>query len=92
VSLKNKQHGSIIDGFREVLKSGRKPKEVRTDPGSEWKNKWVKAYLDKQEIHHYVTQNINHANYAERMIRTLKVLMYRYFTHKRTYHYLDRTK
>ncbi|XP_060554445.1 uncharacterized protein LOC132715460 [Ruditapes philippinarum] len=89
VQLKNKQHGSILDGFTEILQSGRKPKEVRTDPGSEKKNRWVKAFLDKQGTHHYVTRDMTHANYAERIIRTLKVLIYRYFTHNRTYYYLD---
>ena len=89
VPLKNKRHESIIDGFKDIFESGRSPKEVRSDPGSEWKNKWVKAFLDKEGIGHYVTHNITHANYAERVIRTLKSLMYRYFTHNRTYHYLN---
>jgi hypothetical protein len=35
--LKYKLHGSIIDGFKEILQLGRKPKEMRTDTGSEWK-------------------------------------------------------
>ena len=80
VPLKNKHHDSIIDGFKELFKTGRKPKEIRSDPGSEWKNRWVRTFLDKEEVEHYVTHNITHANYAERVIRTLKVMMYRYFT------------
>ncbi|XP_033726667.1 uncharacterized protein LOC117316238 [Pecten maximus] len=89
VPLKNKQHQSIIDGFKHIFGQGRKPQEVRSDPGSEWKNRWVKQYLDKEGVGHYVTHNVTHANYAERVIRTLKVLMYCYFTHNRTHHYLD---
>lgn len=72
-----------------MFASDRKPSEVRSDPGSEWKNKWVKAFLSRQGVGHYVTHNVTHANYAERVIRTLKVLLYRYFTHKRTFHYVD---
>lgn len=87
--LKNKFHQTIIDALRKIFKTGRKPKELRTDKGSEWKNKWVASFLTKQNIHHYVTYNVTHANYSERVIRTLKVLMFRYFTHKKTYHYLD---
>lgn len=87
--LKNKHHDSIIDGFKKIFKSGRKPKEVRSDPGSEWKNRWVNAFLGEQGVVHYVTHNITHANYAERVIRTLKSLMYRYSTHQRTYQYLN---
>ena len=87
--LKNKLHQSIIDALRKIFKTGCKPKELRTDKGSEWKNKWVASFLNKQNVHHYVTHNVTHANYSERVIRTLKVLMFRYFTHQRTYHYLD---
>ena len=87
--LKNKFHQTIIDALRKIFKTGRIPNELRTDKGSEWKNKWVDSFLKKQNIHHYVTHNVTHANYSERVIRTLKNLMFRYFTHKRTYHYLN---
>ena len=88
VPLKNKLHGSVISGLREIFQTS-KPKELRTDKGSEFKNKWMTSFLKDQGVHHYVTQNITKANYAERVIRTLKVLMYRYITHKRSYRYLD---
>lgn len=79
--LKNKLHGSIIDALNNIFKTGRKPEELRTDKSSEFKNRWVKDFFRRQAVDHYVTQNVTHANYAERFIRTLKVMMYRYFTH-----------
>ncbi|KAK3109103.1 hypothetical protein FSP39_023103 [Pinctada imbricata] len=87
--LQSKLHGSIVEGFRTIFSKDRIPREMRTDKGSEFKNRWVKDFLKKKGIVHYVTHNVTKANYAERVIRTLKVLMYRYFTHNRTYHYLD---
>lgn len=50
---------------------------LRTDKGSEFKNRWVKAFLKKEGVHTIFTQNENKANYAERVIRTMKNLMYR---------------
>ena len=40
-------------------------------------------------IFKYYTKNETKANYAERVIRTLKGLMYRYFIQNQTYRYLD---
>ena len=87
--LKNRLHQSIIKALQSIFKQGRIPSELRTDKGSEWKNKWVASFLKKNNVEHYVTQNNTKANYSERVIRTVKVQMYRFFTHNRTYRYLD---
>lgn len=86
IPLKNKQHQSIPDGFKLVFQGGRKPNTIRTDKGSEFKNRWVKAFFKKEGIHTIYTQN---ETYAERVIRTMKNLMYRYFLKNRTYRYVD---
>ena len=87
VPLLNKQHSTVISGLKMVFTQGRKPKWLRSDAGGEFQNRWMKAFLKKQNVGHFVTYNETKANYAERVIRTLKVLMYRYFTHKQTYEY-----
>lgn len=51
------------------FKTGRKPKELRTDKGSELKNQGVEDFFRRQGDDHYVTHNVTHANYAERFIR-----------------------
>ncbi|XP_048775517.2 uncharacterized protein LOC130049380 [Ostrea edulis] len=89
VPLKNKQHQNITDGLKSVFKKGRKPHTLRTDKGSEFKNRWVKSFLKKEGVHTIYTQNETKANYAERVIRTMKNLMYRYFIKNRTYRYVD---
>ena len=89
VALKDKTHTSIIDGFKSIFDLGRMPNRIRTDKGSEFRNRWVKAFFTKSDVKHYVTHNETKANYAERVIRTLKALMYRYFTYKQTYKYID---
>ena len=89
VPLKNKQHQNITDGLKSVFQTGRKPRTLRTDKGSEFKNRWVKSFLKKEGVHAIYTQNETKANYAERVIRTMKNLIYRYFIKKRTYRYVD---
>lgn len=39
VPLKNKQHQNVTDGLQSVFHSGRKPETLRTDKGSEFKNR-----------------------------------------------------
>lgn len=43
----------------------------------------------KQKVNVIYTQNETKANYAERVIRTIKNLMYRYFMKNRTYRYVE---
>lgn len=89
VPLKNKQNQTIIEGLKSIFQKGRKPHTLRTDKGSEFKNRWVKTFLKKEGINVIYTQNETKANYAERVIRTMKNLMYRYFMKNRTYHYVN---
>lgn len=89
VPLKNKHHQNIVDGLKLVFQKRRKPNTLRTDKGSEFKNRWVKAYLKKEGIHAIYTQNETKANYAERVIRTMKNLMYSYFMKNRTYRFIN---
>jgi len=72
IPLRNKPNESIIEGIRRIFGKGTKPKEIRTDKGSEFKNR----YLKRNGVHHYVTHNVTYANYAERVIRTLKVQIF----------------
>ncbi|XP_061173692.1 uncharacterized protein LOC133182861 [Saccostrea echinata] len=89
VPLKNKQHQNVTEGLKSVFQTGRKPQTLRTDEGSEFKNRSVKAFLKKEGVHVIYTQNETKANYAERVIRTMKNLMYRYFLKNRTYRYVE---
>jgi hypothetical protein len=89
VPLTNKHHRTISDGLKSVFQTGRQPHTLRTDKGSEFKNRWVKTFLKKEGINVIHTQNETKANYAERVIRTMKNLMYRYFMKNRTYRFVN---
>ena len=88
--IPNKSHTSVIQAFQKIFQqTTRRPRTLRTDNGTEFKNRWVKQFLKKEGIHAYTTKNETKANFAERVIRTLKGMMYRYFLHRQTYQYTD---
>ena len=88
--IKNKTHTSVISAFKKIFEeTNRRPRTLRSDKGTEFKNKWVRAFLIKGGIHPYMTKNETKASFAERVIRTLKGLMQRYFLHNQTFKYTD---
>ncbi len=49
----------------------------------------MKKYLKDTGIDHFVTQNETKANYAERVIKTIKHKIYRYILKNNSYRYVD---
>ena len=86
--LKNKTAKSVLEALKDVLKK-RKPVRLRVDKGSEFVNRWVKKYLKDNDIYLFVTQSSKKANYAETVIKTFRLLLWRYLRHKRNYRYID---
>jgi hypothetical protein len=88
--IPDKSHQSVIQAFQRIFQTTqRRPRTLRTDNGTEFKNRWVKQFFKKEGIHAYTTKNEVKANYAERVIRTLKGMLYRYFLHNQTYQYTN---
>ena len=65
------------------------PKKIITDQGTEFFNKHFKALLKDEDIELYNTYNETKASVMERLIRTLKTRMWRYFTAKKTMRYMN---
>ena len=86
--LKNKTGLSLVDAYKTILSSGRKPEKITTDQGTEFFNKHLKALKD-EDIELYNTYNETKASVVERLIRTLKTKMWQYFTAKKTMRYID---
>ena len=89
VPLKNKTGLSLVEAFKIILANGRKPEKIITDQGTEFFNKHFKALLKDEDIELYNTYNETKASVVERLIRTLKTRMWRYFTAKKTMRYID---
>lgn len=88
--LKDKSAGTLLETFKQILtKSGRQPKKIHTDRGSEFINKKFQSFLKQKGIGFYHTFNETKASVVERFNRTLKQRMYRYFTLKGTLKYIN---
>jgi len=87
--MKTKTPKEMVKVMQKVFSDGRKPQYLRTDKGSEYIARVTKQYLRDENIIHFTTENVIHANYAERFIRTLKGKLYRYFTKQNTYRYVQ---
>ena len=81
--VKSKNQKDMKEAFKTIFSNTRrKPARLRTDKGKEFISKHVQEYLKSLKIKSFTTKNETKANYAERVIRTLKTLLYRYFLSK----------
>ena len=88
VPLKTLTGKEMVHAMKEVFTSY-KPEKLRTDSGSEFKNKYVKVYLTQIGIKHFTTTNVVKANFAKRLIKTLKSKIICYMKHNQTKHWID---
>ena len=63
--------------------------KLRTDKGTEFINESFQQYLKKQGIQFYTAKNEPKAAVVERVNRTLKSKLYRYFTGVTSLRYTD---
>ena len=88
--VKSKNQHDMVEAFKTIFENtNRRPSRLRTDNGKEFINRKLQQYLKSIKIKCFTTKNETKANYAERVIRTVKSLLYRYFLHRQTYHYVD---
>ena len=80
--MKDEKGITITIAFHKILKEsnhrgaksvGRKPNKIWVDKGSEFYNRSMKTWLEKNEIEMYSTHNEGKSVVAERFIRTLKM-------------------
>ena len=86
--LKNKTASEIINGLKSILKQGRQPQLFRTDKGSEFKNRFLTAFLKERGIHQIFTENETKSNFAEPQIQNLQNRLTRMFMYNQSYQYL----
>ena len=73
IPLKDKKGISITNAFQKILdKSNRKPNKTWVDKGSEFYNRPIKSWLEKNDIKIHSTHNEGKAVVTERIIRTVK--------------------
>ena len=91
IPLKDKTGVTIVNAFQSILKkSNRKLNKIWVDKGSEFYNRSMKSWLEKNDIEMYSTNNIGKSVVAERFIRTLKNKIYKYMTSISKNVYIDK--
>ena len=74
----------MVRALKSRLKQ-RSVQNLRTDSGTEFKNKHVKDYLDKRKINYFRSLNESKCPFAERVIKTLKSKLIKYMNYKNTF-------
>ena len=89
--LRDKSALSIANGFNAILQrsKGRVPVCFQSDRGKEFVAKHFQHFLHERDIVFRECKNDVKASCIERFIRTLKQLMYRYFTCRGNKRYID---
>ena len=86
--IKNKTASEVIKALKSILKQGRTPTLLQTDKGSEFKNRFLSAFLKKRGIHQIFTENETKSNFAERSIQNLQNRLSRMFMYNQSYEYI----
>ena len=86
VPLKNKTGKEVAGGFTTLFKIA-VPSRLWTDKGTEFYNQHVRRVLDENNV--YSTENEEKSSVAERWNRTMKLIMWKYFTANNTNKYID---
>lgn len=88
--MKDKKGQSVTLAIENILRNGRRPTRIRTDKGKKCLARVFNACLNTRNIEHLYAQNTEtKANYAERVIKTIKANVYRYITYQQSYRYVD---
>ena len=88
-TLKAKPGENLIEAFEKICRKGGQPEKLRTDKGTEFKNRQFQKLLKDKYILFFTTHSDTKASAVERFNRTLKVKMWKYFTAKNTLKYID---
>jgi hypothetical protein len=89
--VKDKSPATVAKAFKKILDtSGRHPWRLYTDKGWEFRGKPFQDLLDKYNVQYLSTESPDiKASVAERFNRTLKSKLWKHFTTKKTFCFLD---
>ena len=88
VPLKTKTGKEVAQAFRKLFLSGH-PSRLWTDKGTEFYNQQLKVVLAANNVILYFTENEEKSSVVERWNRTMKNIIWKYFTANNTQKYID---
>jgi transposase InsO family protein len=87
--LKSKTATTVIESFRKIFRE-RKPLKIQTDRGKEFDNAQFKSFCRSVDVKYFTSKDAKiKCSIVERVNRTLKEKMFRYFTARGTRNYID---
>lgn len=91
IPTKSKSGNDVTKAFQDILEnSKRKPQYVQSDKGKEFLNTTFQKFLKNEGIGFFTSENDEiKAGIVERLNRTVKEKLWRYFTHTGRYGYID---
>ena len=87
--LKTKNASDMLGAFEKIYKRALTPEKLTSDKGSEFLNATVQHFFSAHDITYIPTHGLAKAQFVERLIRSLKSLLWRYFTFNKTYKFYD---
>lgn len=91
IPIKRKTPDEVINAFKKLFKSThRRPLHIQSDKGLEFRAKKVVQFFKDNNINFYTASDPKtKAAICERFIRTIKSIIYKYFTFTKTERYID---
>ena len=88
--LRRKTTVEVTDAFEKILKrTTYLPKNLQSDQGGEYQSQYFNKLMKKYKINFYHTGSDTKCSLAERVIRTIKGLMYKDFASRGNYNWID---
>ena len=88
--LRTKLADDVVKQLKSILAEGRTPLTIRSDAGHDVHNEVItRDIMTPFNIKQYVTHNELQANYVERVIKTIKSRLWRYFRHTMKTRWVD---
>ena len=90
-ALKSLSGKNITDAFKSIFaqKDFVIPEHVRSDKGSEFKNRTLQTFLKSHNVNHVFTQSPTQAAFAERAISTIKSKLLKHMTSNQSKRWID---
>ncbi|KAK3093243.1 hypothetical protein FSP39_013116 [Pinctada imbricata] len=57
IPLRDKTGKTLVEAFKAIFKSGRTPRQLQTDKGSEFTNRNFQSFLRENDVHFFTTEN-----------------------------------
>ena len=87
--LKTKTGLEIEAAFRDIFSEGRIPLMLQSDRGTEFLNNRVQKLFQEKDVKFFTSYSERKASVVERLNRTFKGLMFKYFSKYETRKYID---